>query len=510
MEPTDVDELLRDDLRTLLSEGMAFSDTVLHGQDGHVNVHMAFLQVRCPALAERAQRLPSGFAINMPETAVGTLRTFVVYLYTDRATEESSDVDQTFALLQVAQGLYLSDKSCSASCKRRRLDTGSCAMRRLSALCEQRIRDLLTSSTVVEILLRSVRLGSSSLENYVYEYLAHTLPAHTKDLNFSRCLIEALGKDHQDALARAISATAGNAQQTSDIVRDEAPPPCLFHHLQSLWLQTFTHEGADDVHEQLAKPDCKMILSRGADMPPDHLLAHRFLLAARSKYYACMLSTPMKESQTGELSIGVSPVPSMASVRALLKYLYTGSLEVNADGQELNNTDLLDMLSVVDGPGGQNYLQLAREVCDLLRNRLSEHIKANLRQDNMWMVLRRATAQRNEAIRKEALMAVFRRCQELSRDEVLFQCWGDCTLLSTEDWWTPRMENELLRDMLRFSCTASSKTEYHDEWELEVSHPAPEGLDNVFNQRGNKHLLQEWADRGSACRCLGSIRPHRT
>ena len=513
VEPVDVDEFLRDDLRALVSDA-TFSDTVLRGDDGELNAHMAFLQVRCPGLAQKASRqLACGFLIQMPGIVLQTLQHFLLYLYTDRiALDAGNDVAQTFALLQVAQGLYLSDKSdasvvASEACKRRRVDTSGCAMRRLFALCEQRIRELLTASTVIDILLRSVQLSSSSLENYVYDFLANTLPPHTKSVDFSRCLINAFGKEHQDVLARAISATAGNAQQAPGSARAEVPqvqPPCLLHHLEVLWQQTLHHEG-DDRNDRLAKPDCKVILSGGSDSPPCQVQAHRFLLAARSRYYACVLSAPMKEAHTGELTIGVTPAPSAASVQALLNYLYIGSSALQVEEHGLTSTDLLDILSIVDGPGGKNYLQLSQEVCDLLRDQLMQQIKTNFRQDNMWNVLRRATAHRNEIIRKEAITAVLGRCQELCSDEVLFRCWGDCAWRSLEDWWTPHMENDLLREMLRLSCNTSSDIGYHDQWDLEVSHPAPEGTDNVFNQRGNRHLLQEWTDRGSACRYPGSI-----
>jgi len=525
-DSADIDELLRVDLQALVEaplEGSAsigsFSDTVLRGYNGQVDAHMALLGVRCPGLAEKAICQPSEpsceFLIQMPETPVETLQNVVFFLYTDRIAPQARDnVGQMFALLRVARDLYLpekSDSSTSSGCKRRRVDTRTCAMRRLSSLCEHRIRELLTASTVIEILSCSVKLRAALLESCVYKFLAESLPARTKDVDFSRSLIDTLGKDHPDVLAKAISATAGNtpASSLSAAAAPPVPPPSLLLHLQSLWRQTLGQDqGEEDMRVPAAKPDCKLNLGRGKDSLPCHVLAHRFLLAARSKFYACALSSPMREAQTGDISLGVIPSPSVGSVRTLLKYLYTGRLEMieGTEGHDAMPTDLLDMLSIVDGPGGQNYLQLSQAVCDLLRDQLTEQIKANLRQDNMWMVLRRATAQRNRTIQKEAFMAVLSCYAELSRDEELFRCWGDCPVQTVDAWWTQRMETELLREMLRLSCTlGSGRQVHHDNWELEVVHPAPEGVDNVFNLRGNGHLLQEWSDRGSACARRGSI-----
>ena len=525
-DSADIDELLRVDLQALVEaplEGSAsigsFSDTVLRGYNGQVDAHMALLGVRCPGLAEKAICQPSEpsceFLIQMPETPVETLQNVVFFLYTDRIAPQARDnVGQMFALLRVARDLYLpekSDSSTSSGCKRRRVDTRTCAMRRLSSLCEHRIRELLTASTVIEILSCSVKLRAALLESCVYKFLAESLPARTKDVDFSRSLIDTLGKDHPDVLAKAISATAGNtpASSLSAAAAPPVPPPSLLLHLQSLWRQTLGQDqGEEDMRVPAAKPDCKLNLGRGKDSLPCHVLAHRFLLAARSKFYACALSSPMREAQTGDISLGVIPSPSVGSVRTLLKYLYTGRLEMieGTEGHDAMPTDLLDMLSIVDGPGGQNYLQLSQAVCDLLRDQLTEQIKANLRQDNMWMVLRRATAQRNRTIQKEAFMAVLSCCAELSRDEELFRCWGDCPVQTVDAWWTQRMETELLREMLRLSCTlGSGRQVHHDNWELEVVHPAPEGVDNVFNLRGNGHLLQEWSDRGSACARLGTV-----
>ena len=219
------------------------------------------------------------------------------------------------------------------------------------------------------------------------------------------------------------------------------------------------------------------------------MAAHRFILGARSQFYERMLSTPMQEAWTRNIPISTPLQPRIAAVKALLLFLYTGRLAETIDDEVVTSCDLVDLLSMA-GPGGQNYLQLSEPAWAALRLEALRRIKASLQGSTAWSLLRRSTAQHNQAVKSLALAAVLRSCASGCHDADSFRKES----APTEEWWTPKMENELLLELLHLKCTEGE----HKTWDLELHHAARED-DSVQNHSGNKYLLQDFTNRGSAC-----------
>eukprot|EP00913_Durusdinium_trenchii_P014239 g13359.t1 len=439
----DVPEDLRCALRAAAAAAAPGADVLglraARPSGGDVWVHRAMVEIRCPRLLEdegkKRQRCENDEATQMLslDVSLDALRHFVEYLYTDRLDGDLA-VPLTAELMRLARERWREEGDFFSPGQRRRSPapegspepSGSgdppgprCAMQRLYTL--------------------------KSLEQNVYKWFAREKPA--LDISFNRHLMTAL-KDHPEELAKAIAAAAGNdhlsseASRAEDVVKALPPPRLKF-----------------DLLELLASPgDCRLVAEQ-LDVS-----AHRFMLAARSRYFASMLASPMREARTGELPVQTVPTPSKKSIQALLEFLYTGSL--TASIESLRPADFMDLLMVLDEGGGENYLQLAPETYTSLRRKVEGLVVAKVDSKNMWMILRRAKLLKNPDISAHALKKVVKKTD--FEDAESFQQWVEA-------------------------------------WTLQVEKPFPESS-GVYNCRGRRYLLRSDTAVGSACANeIGSI-----
>eukprot|EP00435_Cladocopium_sp_Y103_P007170 s2583_g2.t1 len=447
----DVDPALREHLKSLLSDGDVLSDTVLRGEDGDVSAHFALLEARCPALARKVERsnqakrrrLAAGdnvdmSVIEMPGAATRTLRALLLFIYTDRLVAgDGIGVKDVFQLMTLAKGLFLAQND------------GVCCMRRLHALCEKYVYDAVEPSNVGEILSEAKKIGSKRLQKRVFVALANMQPLH--DLDFNKRLIAALEHD-QELLALAMSAAAGNNQLLIEeplpdySLNSSIPSPNLLADLESM-LHTAREADGKPVKET-GCIDCRLIAAGDSEQ---ELAAHRFMLIARSEYYKGVLLTSLAEAKSGEIRTSLRPEPSVGSMKALLKYLYTGTTQHTEGTQGVMTAfDWLDFLALLDGPGGKNYLLLPDQECIRLRSLTLHCLQSQLAPGDAWALLRKAIVRQNEAAKSIAIRSVLKDCSlEKCRNAISFEAWRGA--LPDAEWWTPGLEADLFREFVKWS-----------------------------------------------------------
>jgi len=454
-----MNQALRDDLQALaISDEGLLADAVLRGKNGDVKAHLALLEVRCPQLSEKAVKEPGGslWIISLPEASAEALRHLLLYLYTDSLPPSfGENPTPVLDLLAVAASLVSRDPPHAAAesrNKKMRLEDSPCEMGRLWTLCEQHMCDHMTEQTLVEVLQAALRLGSKRLEDGVYKFLKERGSGLIKSVPFNQSLVAALSSEHPEAIARAISAAAGAAVHVlpSDASQPTAVSPSkLLQHLGALLESSRDADGTPlDLDSRI---DCRVCLG---EVVTSQLAAHRCVLAARSAYFARMLSVPMRESSSGKVPITLPVGPSSAAVKAFLSYLYMGSFPEEVDGQQLTACDWVDVLCIVDGPGGRNFLQLS----DKAHFEVRELVRANLavpkQGDSSMLFLRRARAQKCFHLQPLAVNAALQMCaaehHNLGSFKACFQTAAE------EEWWTPAMEHELLVELLWRRCTTPS------------------------------------------------------
>ena len=310
-------------------------------------------------------------------------------------------------------------------------------MQHLQALCERHIGKRLDLSNVVPLLAKAVDAQYAPLQRACHEYLAEKKPT-TKDPAYAPRLVTALGSNPA-ALATAMSAAAGSwsCPGTSIYAPTEIPSQRLPDAMASLWRRADAaaaqpmHQQDDSSSSSKSKkgkskkkrssddagnddqgqaspfgPD--ITVSIGSGEGATSLRADRFVLASRSDYFrACLDQRSFQEGAAGRVTLDVpSPQPSAAASRAVLEFLYTGSLSHEGSGNRvpssssssspyLTANDALDVLHVTghsDEDGG--YLQLRDN--KKLRSQARSLIAAGLDDGSAFSLLRRSSAMNQE------------------------------------------------------------------------------------------------------------------
>ena len=373
--------------------------------------------------------------IEMPGAPTRTLRALLLFIYTDRLVAgDGIGVKDVFQLMTLAKGLFLAEN-----------DGVCCCMRRLHALCEKYVYDAVEPSNVGEILSEAKKIGSKRLQKRVFVALANMQPLH--DLDFNKRLIAALEHD-QELLALAMSAAAGNNQLLIEealpdySLNSSIPPPNLLGDLESM-LHTAREADGKPVKET-GCIDCRLMAEGESEQ---ELAAHRFMLIARSEYYKGVLLTSLAEAKSGEIRTSLKPEPSVGSMKALLKYLYTGTQHTEG---VMTAFDWLDFLALLDGPGGKNYLPLPDQECIRLRSVTLHCLQSQLAPGDAWTLLRKAIVRQNEAAKSIAIRSVLKDCSlEKCRNAGSFEAWRGA--LPDTDWWTPELEADLFREFVKWS-----------------------------------------------------------
>ncbi|CAE7600180.1 USP20, partial [Symbiodinium sp. CCMP2456] len=516
-----MNQALHDDLQALaISDVGLLADVVLRGRNGDVPAHLALLEVRCPQLAEKAVKEPGGsvWSISLPDASAEALRHLLLYLYTDGLPPSlGENPAPVLELLTVAASLSRDPPhavSGESRNKKIRLEDSTCEMRRLWTLCEQHMCNSMTDQTVVEVLQAAVRIGSKKLEDGVYKFLKMRGSDLIRSVLFNQSLVAALGSEHPEAVARAVSAAAGAAVEVvpshaSQLIA--VPPSKLLQHLGVLFESSRDADGTPlDLDSRI---DCRVCCG---ELVTSQFASHRCVLAARSAYFAKMLTTSMRESSSGKVPITLPVGPSSAAVKAFLRYLYMGSFPEEVDGQQLTTCDWVDVLAIVDGPGGCNFLQL----CDKAHTEVRELVLASLatpkQGDSSMMFLRRSMAQKCIHLQTLAFNVALQTCaaehDNLGSFKACFQTAAE------QEWWTPAMEQELLVELLWRRCTTPTgyqpKPLTKEQMEARREEEANFALKN--NRRHSEvwyllcvHWLRSWKDfllRG--CQPPGPISNH--
>ena len=321
------------------------------------------------------------------------------------------------------------------------------AMQHLQALCERHISKRLDLSNVVPLLAKAVDAQYAPLQRACHEYLAEKKPNST-DPGFGPKLVTAL-VSHPAALGTAISAIGGTLPPATSIYAPtEIPSQRLPDAMAILWRRadaaaaqlmdqqdhssssssskskkkgkskkkrSSDDAGNDDQDQASAPFGPDITVSIGSGEGATSLRADRFVLASRSDYFrACLRlgQSSFQEGAAGRVTLDVpSPQPRAAASRAVLEFLYTGSLShesssgggsaslssssSSSSSSSLTSSDALDVLHVTgysDEDGG--YLQLRDN--EKLRSQARRLIAAGLDDGSAFSLLRRSSAMNQE------------------------------------------------------------------------------------------------------------------
>ena len=152
----------------------------------------------------------------------------------------------------------------------------------------------------------------------------------------------------------------------------------------------------------------------------------------------------MRESSSGHIPISLPLVSSSAAAKAFLRYLYTSTFLDEVDGQPLTTCDLVDLLAIVDGPGGHNFLQLSERACSEVQQQVLASLEGTGKTASM-IFLQRSMAQQCKTALPFAFDEALENCAVVCPDLESFKA---CFPTAKEEWWTPEMEQEMHLQLL--------------------------------------------------------------
>mmetsp|Transcript_72192 Transcript_72192/g.145244 ORF Transcript_72192/g.145244 Transcript_72192/m.145244 type:complete len:862 (+) Transcript_72192:93-2678(+) len=364
------------DLSSSYGSPSMFTDVELIGTDEvSVFLHSAMLQSRCPHIMNLVQSSESRHATKRARTTTGsssssndaskerksnvisleasgkTLHHLAYFIYTDCLPgfdEDGQSLNDVFDLMVAARNLLPHWEKISLSSADTLPDAVPFAssIGRLQALCEAHLCMRVRVATVIDILVHSIETSSSHLQHMCYRCLALLNPVKVK--SFSQQLISALSITHPDALAECMVVASSGSFKPLDVAKALTIPESLFLcDLESLWLRASDpgSAGCSLGFESKSAPDCTLVVGEHS------LNAHRFILACRSDYFKAALCTnggeQFSEANTARIILRFpEPAPSTESIRALMRFLYTGVLLGGVGAALLSAKDALDVLCI--------------------------------------------------------------------------------------------------------------------------------------------------------------------
>jgi len=376
------------------------------------------------------------------------------------------------------------------------------AMQHLQALCERHISKRLDLANVVPLLAKAVDAQYARLQRACHEYLAEKKPV--TELAFAPKLLAALNGNNI-ALATAFSAAGGTlAPATSIYAPTEIPSQRLPDAMASLWRRAdaaaaqqmhqqddsssssssssskskkgkskkkrSSDDAGNDDHDQASAPfGPDITVSIGSGEGATSLRADRFVLASRSDYFrACLRlgQSSFQEGAAGRVTLDVpSPQPSAAASRAVLEFLYTGSLSYGGNGgsaslslssssssTSLTPNDALDVLHVTGhSDEGGGYLQLRDN--KKLRSQARSLIAAGLDDGSAFSLLRRSSAMNQEEAKGPIMEHLLKAgcgarptdgqaAQDKTEEE------EDGAWAPSEEWWSDKQEIAMCHEVI--------------------------------------------------------------
>jgi len=407
-----------------------------------------------------------------------------------------SGLDAAFELMVAARALSSADAP---------------AMQHLQALCERHISKRLDLSNVVPLLAKAVDAQYAPLQRVCHEYLAEKKPNST-DATFSQRIVEAL-YSNPVSLAAAISAVGGILPPATSIYAPtEIPSQRLPDAMASLWRRadaaaaqqmdqqddssssskskkatkkgkskkkrSSDDAGIDDDDNQASSlfgPD--IIVAIGSGEGATSLRADRFVLASRSDFFrACLRrgESSFQEGAAGRVTLDVpSPQPSAAASRAVMEFLYTGSLSHEGSGggggggggggsaslsssssssssssfsSSLTPNDALDVLHVTGhSDEGGGYLQLRDN--EKLRSQARALIAAGLEDGSAFALLRRVHAMGQQEAKGPIMGHVMQAgCGARPTDGAAVDEEG--AWAASEEWWSYQQEIAMCHEVI--------------------------------------------------------------
>ena len=203
-------------------------------------------------------------------------------------------------------------------------------------------------------------------------------------------------------------------------------------------------------------------MSIGSGEGATSLRADRFVLASRSDYFrACLDQRSFQEGAAGRVTLDVpSPQPSAAASRAVLEFLYTGSLSHEGSGDSvpssssssslLTSSDALDVLHVTGhSDEGGGYLQLRDN--KKLRSQARSVIAAGLDDGSAFSLLRRSSAMNQEEAKGPIMEHLLKAgcgarptdgqaAQDNKEEE---EAWAP-----SEEWWSDKQEIAMCHELI--------------------------------------------------------------
>ena len=192
-------------------------------------------------------------------------------------------------------------------------------------------------------------------------------------------------------------------------------------------------------------PDCMVEIGDGGTS----LRADRFVLAARSEYFRAAFKrgeNSFREGAAGRVTLAVQePLPSAAASRAVLGYLYTGSLSGTSAAAassssslsaapSLNPNDAIDVLHVTGTDDGGGYLQLRDN--EQLRAEARSLVTVN--DGNAFSLLRRADA----TLQQEVKGPIFEHLLQPACGSRIGGGGGE------EEWWSDKQEIAMCHEVI--------------------------------------------------------------
>ena len=394
-----------------------------------------------------------------------------------------SGLDAAFELMVAARALSSADAP---------------AMQHLQALCERHIGKRLDLSNVVPLLAKAVDAQYAPLQRVCHEYLAEKKPNST-DATFSQRIVEAL-YSNPVSLAAAISAVGGILPPATSIYAPtEIPSQRLPDAMASLWRRAdaaaaqqmdqdessssssnsskskkgkskkkrSSDDAGNDDRDQASPFGPDITVSIGSGEGATSLRADRFVLASRSDYFrACLRlgASSFQEGAAGRVTLDVpSPQPSAAASRAVMEFMYTGSLSLGSSSSgsgggsaslsssSLTPNDALDVLHVTGhSDEGGGYLQLRDN--KKLRSQARSVIAAGLDDGSAFSLLRRSSAMNQEEAKGPIMEHLLKAgCGARPTDgqaaqdnkEVEDGAWA-----LSEEWWSDKQEIAMCHEVI--------------------------------------------------------------
>ena len=222
--------------------------------------------------------------------------------------------------------------------------------------------------------------------------------------------------------------------------------------------------GNDDQDQASAPFGPDITVSIGSGEGATSLRADRFVLASRSDYFrACLDQRSFQEGAAGRVTLDVpSPQPSAAASRAVMEFLYTGSLSHEGSGNRvpssssssssssLTANDALDVLHVTghsDEDGG--YLQLRDN--KKLRSQARSLIAAGLDDGSAFSLLRRSSAMNQEEAKGPIMEHLLKAgCGARPTDGQAAQDnkEEDGAWTPSEEWWSDKQEIAMCHEVI--------------------------------------------------------------